>query len=135
MWSQGITGESGGLEKQDVGQVVTCPYPGDTKDIRPVSFPFWMVREIALDLEEKSRLEAQQGLLEVEIGTYSRLVQGLEKENGALELQLELLEKNQQLLLLQVEAARNKRSGTSLKWVLRILAALGTGFILGSLNS
>ena len=108
--------------------------PLDTSDTRPVSFPFWMVREIALDLEEKFRLEVQQELLELEISTYSLLVQGLEKEKGNLELQLQLLEKNQQLLLTQVEARKNKKPEKSLKWVLRLIAALGTGYILGSFN-
>ena len=37
----------------------------DTTDTRAVSFPFWMVREIALDLKEKSRLEIQEELLEL----------------------------------------------------------------------
>ena len=127
MQSQKIIGNSA----ESLIQFYSSP---DTSDIRPVSFPFWMVREIALDLEEKSRLEAQQELLEQEIGTYNLLVLGLEKEKRNLVLQLELLGRNQQLLLSQLEATRKGKPEKPIKWILRLIAALGTGFILGSLN-
>ena len=127
MQSQKIIGNSA----ESLIQFYSSP---DTSDIRPVSFPFWMVREIALDLEEKSHLEAQQELLEQEIGTYNLLVLGLEKEKRNLVLQLELLGRNQQLLLSQLEATRKGKPEKPIKWILRLIAALGTGFILGSLN-
>lgn len=105
------------------------------QDTRAVSFPFWMVKEIALDLEEKSLLEVQVELLELETGTYSLLVQGLEKEQVNKQLQLELLQKNQQLLQSQLKAVKNRKpKPQDLKWLLRMAAALGTGYMLGNLN-
>ena len=93
-----------------------------------------MVREIALDLKEKSRLEIQEELLELEIKTYKSLVQGLEEESRNMELQLKLMQKNQHLLLTQLKAENTRKPLQDVKWVIRMIAALGTGFILGSLN-
>ena len=126
MRSQSTTGESG-----STGPVFLSR---DTTDTRAVSFPFWMVWEIALDLKEKSRLEIQEELLELEIKTYKSLVQGLEEESRNMELQLKLMQKNQHLLLTQMKAENTRKPLQDVKWVIRMIAALGTGFILGSLN-
>ena len=61
------------------------------------------------------------------------LLRGLEKELGDKELQLELKEKNSRLLLLQLAEKSGNAKGNTFSWVVRVLAALGTGFILGNL--
>ena len=104
-----------------------------TPDTRAISFPFWMVREIALDLEERSLLELQVELLET--ATCRLLVQGLEKEQENKQLQLELLQKNQLLLHTRLKLAGiPKAGGNTWKWMVRMTAALGIGYMLGNLN-
>ena len=101
-------------------------------DLRPVSFPFWMAQAIALDLEEKHRLEQEAILLVLEKETLERLVKGLEQKDRERLLQLELLEKNRKLLEVQLKAEREvKKEDGWLLWALRLLGALGTGFLLG----
>src|SRR5690606_30803565 len=53
----------------------------DTLDLRPITFPFWMVREIALDLEEKSRLEGELLLFDLELQAYKTLTAGLQENH------------------------------------------------------
>lgn len=50
----------------------------DTTDIRPVTFPFWMAKEIALDLAEKEKLEGLMEVTELQLLNYGALVDGLE---------------------------------------------------------
>ena len=101
-------------------------------DLRPVSFPFWMAQAIALDLEEKDRLENEVRLLGLEKETLVYLVKGLEQKDRNRLLQLELSEKNISLLEVQLQAEREirKEDGWML-WALRLLGALGAGFLLG----
>ena len=106
--------------------------PPDSLDLRPVSFPFWIVHQIALDLEEKSRLEQEVELLLLEKSSYRLLVTGLEQKDQERRLQLELLEKNQELLKVQLKAEEETKRGEPwLLWALRLLGALGAGFVLG----
>ena len=101
-------------------------------DVRPISFPFWMVKQIALDLAEKERLEQEVQLLLLEISTSRSLVAGLELQDQDRRLQLQLLEENLQLLEVQLKAEREIKNTDS--WVvgaLRLLGALGAGFMLG----
>lgn len=51
----------------------------DTTDKRSVTFPFWMAKEIALDLEEKSRMEANEKIKTMELATLTSLIKSLEK--------------------------------------------------------
>lgn len=114
----------------------TIPEPLPTPlDLRPVSFPFWMAKQIALDLEEKHRLETELQLMELQLLGQRSLVAGLEEREMNRLLQIELLEKNQQLLQVQLEGARAKaqQKGSQWIWMLRFLAALGSGFVLGRL--
>ena len=104
----------------------------DTTDLRPISFPFWMVREIALDLEEKQQLELETQLYALELETYQKLVESMEKQEQQRQLQLELLHKNSSLLEAQLQAEKQGTKGTgTLVWSLRLLGALGAGFLLG----
>ena len=129
MWSQGITANNNWILEFE-----NWDFPRDTTDTRPVTFPFWMAKAIALDLEEKNRLEQEVQLLVLEKETLEDLVEDLEKKDQGRRLQLELLEKNQNLLEVQLQAGRKTEKGEGwVLWTLRLLAALGTGFILGNL--
>lgn len=105
----------------------------DTLDLRPVCFPFWMAKQIALDLEEKHRLETELQLLELQLQAQASLVLGLEEKEKRRLLQLKLLNENLHLLEIQLEGERTKAKQKSSQWiwVLRLLAALGSGFVLG----
>ena len=107
-------------------------FPLDTTDIRPVSFPFWMAQAIALDLEEKDRLEQEVLLLGLEKEILEKLVNVLEQKDQDRLLQLELSGKNCKLLEVQLQAEREiKKEDSWMLWALRLLGALGAGFLLG----
>lgn len=101
------------------------------RDLPPVSFPFWMAREIALDLEEKNRLQQEVQLLWLEKETLARLVSALEQKDRNRLLQLELFEKNKGLLEIQLQAEKKINKGDWITWILRVLGAFGAGFLLG----
>ena len=109
----------------------------DTTDVRPVGFPFWMVQQIALDLEEKSRLEAREGILLLELSKYRELTAGLEKTASDGELQLHLIQKENRLLQSRLESIRAmrpaKKYGADLSQILSLIGALGAGYLLGRL--
>ena len=107
-------------------------FPLDTTDLRPVSFPFWMAQAIALDLEEKFRLEQEAQLLVLEKETLEHLVKGLKQKDQDRLLQLQLSDKNRKLLEVQLQAEREiKKEDGWMLWALRLLGALGAGFLLG----
>ena len=98
----------------------------------PISFPFWMVKAIALDLEEKQRLELEAQLYSQEVKTYRRMLHSLEEKDLKRKEQLQLLEKNTSLLKEQLRAEQQSDKGAGIwRWSLRLLGALGAGFILG----
>ena len=98
----------------------------------PISFPFWMVKAIALDLEEKERLEEETQILALEVETYRKLLASLEQKDRQRILQLGLLEKNLNLVQEQLRAERQStKPDRTLTWLLRLLGALGAGFLLG----
>ena len=103
----------------------------ENRDLPPVSFPFWMAREIALDLEEKNRLQQEVQLLWLEKETLARLVSALEQKDRNRLLQLELFEKNMGLLEIQLQAEKKINKGDWITWILRVLGAFGAGFLLG----
>ena len=106
----------------------------DTTDLRPISFPFWMVREIALDLEEKQQLELEAQLYALEVEAYQKLLESMEAQEQQRRLQLELLGRNISLVEAQLQAEKNSVKSTSkMQWYLRLLGALGVGFVLGRL--
>ena len=109
------------------------PSPGiDTSDTRPVCFPFWMAKQIALDLEEKRRLEDLHRLDSLQLTGYRKLVAGLEQQQQHRELQRVLLQKQVSLLELQLKGEKQIRpSNGTLTWTLRLLAALGAGYLFG----
>ncbi|MGM0934615.1 MAG: hypothetical protein ACQEWD_14345 [Bacteroidota bacterium] len=106
----------------------------DTTDSRSVAFPFWMAREIALDLEEKSRLEANEKITAMELATLTSLVKSLEKTNQTKDLQIELLKKNNILQLQQLTTTKlQKHNPVTFTWILRLIAALSVGYVIGNL--
>ena len=108
--------------------------PLDTTDHRHVCFPFWMVREIALDLEEKELLEQEVALFVLEAEQYQSLLQALERKDQSRVLQLQLLERNTFLLQQQLRAEKqSNKEPARYNWWLRLLAALGAGFLFGRL--
>ena len=109
----------------------------DTTDVRPVVFPFWIVQQIALDLQEKSRLEAREGILLLELSKYKELTAGLEKSGGERELQLHLLQKENRLLQSGLALPQATRTAeefrAGLSQILSLISALGAGYLLGKL--
>ena len=91
-----------------------------------------MVKAIALDLEEKDRLEQEVLLLGLEKEILEKLVNVLEQKDRDRLLQLELSGKNCKLLEVQLQAEReSKKEDNWMIWALRLLGALGAGFLLG----
>jgi len=93
-----------------------------------------MVREIALDLEEKQQLELEAQLYALEAEQYQKLLEAMEHKGRQRQLQLELLGRNISLMESQFQAEKQDKKGAgTLEWCLRLLAALGAGFMLGRL--
>ena len=117
-WSQGITVNR------------------DSTDVRPVSFPFWMVREIALDLSEKDHLEGLQELSLKEIALLRTLAAGLERNSRHKSLQISLLKAQITSLEVSLKTGRRRRPRDQL-WhrLLQMAGALGIGYVLGSLST
>src|SRR5690606_6554048 len=72
--------------------------PVRSNPVTPICFPFWMAKAIALDLEEKQRLELEVQLYSQEVETYQYLLSSLEEKDENRELQLQLLGKNTALI-------------------------------------
>ena len=106
----------------------------DTTDVRPVVFPFWMVQEVALDLVEKSALEYREKIMMLELSKYKAVVSNLEKTISNRELQLQLLRKENDLLQSRLEFKKSNRiRNNSFFWLLRLIGALGAGYLIGNL--
>lgn len=105
----------------------------DTTDNRQVTFPFWMAREIALDLEEKSRLEANEKITAIELATLTSLVKSLEKTNQTKDLQIELLRSSNALQQQQLTTSKlQKQYPGTFTWILRLIAAFSIGYVIGN---
>jgi len=129
-WSQDTIADNGSPNRFSKPVRAYAPY--ETTDTRPISFPFWMVKAIALDLEEKSRLELENQLYALEMETYKGWITSLEENEKNRRSQLKLLEKNAALLQEQLRAEQQSEKGAGIFiWSLRLLGALGAGFVLG----
>ncbi len=99
-----------------------------------VKLPFEIAKKIALDMEEKDRLQAVD-----KVNTL--IIANLKEQNNTLFLQSEnksaqlaLLRNSYSILQSQFEAAKAKKPKSNwFVWALATLAALGTGFIAGSI--
>ena len=106
----------------------------ENRDLPPVSFPFWMAKEIALDLSEKEQLESLQELSLKEIALLRTLTAGLEETSRHKSLQITLLETRIKTLEVSLQSASMKKPRDNLMhWLLRMAAALGVGYVLGTL--
>jgi hypothetical protein len=100
-----------------------------------VKLPFEIAKKIALDLEEKDRLQSVQ-----KVNTL--IIANLKEQNSTLSLQSEnkstqlvLLRDSYNILKTQLEAEKAKKPGSNwLVWALATLAAFGGGFVLGVVN-
>lgn len=105
----------------------------DTTDKRPVTFPFWMAKEIALDLEEKSRLETNEKITSLELATLTSLIESLEKSNQNRNLQIELLKSNNKLHQQQLTTSKLQKSNPgTFTWILRLMACFSLGYLIGN---
>ena len=103
----------------------------DTTDTRPVVLPFWMVREVALDLSEKERLEEMSEITSLQLFKYQMLVQGLEKNNADFALQVELLQRKNERLEGELGIKNEIISkGSSFLSPVKILAVLAFGYFI-----
>src|SRR5690606_13272739 len=124
------------MQSQDTISADARPHrflkPVRSNPATPICFPFWMVKAIALDLEEKQHLELEAQLYSQEVETYQQMLHSLEEKDQKRKEQLQLLEKNTSLLKEQLRAEQQSDKGARIwRWSLRLLAALGAGFILG----
>ena len=129
-WSQDTIADNG--SPNSFSKPVRAYAPYETTDTRPICFPFWMVKAIALDLAEMERLEQEVQLLLLENSTAKSLVAGLELQDQDRQLQLQLLEENLELLEVQLKTEREiKKTDSWVAGALRLLGALGVGFMIG----
>lgn len=93
-----------------------------------------MVKEIALDLNEKDHLKSNLNLMTMELVSYKSLTKNLETTSNQKSLQLKLLRKDTHLLKSQLKSEKaTKPKDKTFLWTLRLLTALATGYLLGNL--
>ena len=93
-----------------------------------------MAKEIALDLSEKEQLESLQELSLKEIALLRILTAGLEETSRHKSLQITLLETRIKTLEVSLQSASMKKPRDNLMhWLLRMAAAFGVGYVLGTL--
>ena len=102
----------------------------DTTDVRPVVLPFWMAKEVALDLSEKERLEEMAEITALQLLKYQLLVKGLEKNNFDFGLQVELLQRKNKLL----EKTHNVKNDNIkyrkfILWGIRLLSIFSVAYL------
>lgn len=97
-----------------------------------VVLDFEIGKLIALDLEELDRLIVVDSVNTVKIQNLDRQVNILEEVSKGKSNQISLLYDTNQILKAQLEAEKlNKPKSKWLTWSLAVLAAFGTGYILG----
>lgn len=104
----------------------------DTTDVRPVTFPFWMAKEIAIDLNNYKRLQALQEISDMEVAAYIRLTKNLQEITSKQALQMDLLKSNNSSLEKQLEIWKTKKElPLFAKWLIGAGAFLA-GYFVGS---
>ncbi len=106
----------------------------DSLDTRPVTLPFWVAKEIALDLEEKDRLErivtvqvSEISNLKGQISTYDLVLTG---KNASIELKDRFIS----ILEVQLESERAKKvSKYGFNDLLIDLGKVALGMLIGGL--
>ncbi|MGI0106725.1 hypothetical protein [Salinimicrobium sp. WS361] len=82
----------------------------DTKDKRPIVFPFWMVQEIELDLNELDYLRAESTVNTLKLKKHQELVESYETRIGKKDVQIELLERLANNYKVQYEAKKAQKN-------------------------
>lgn len=102
-------------------------------DTRPVEFPFWMVQQIALDLNEKDRLTDINRLQSQEIALLETQISNLSAQLGQKEQQFELQKgiAERWKLRYEMEVAKVPEDNTW-SWIWKVIGALGIGYLLGN---
>lgn len=99
-----------------------------------VVLPESRARLIALDLVELDRLRAHLPLLEMEITTKDQRITTLQTIADNRQRQIELSNRLAESYRVELEAERQIKKGDNVfTWVVRLAAALGVGYIIGSL--
>lgn len=103
-----------------------------TKDVRPVTFPFWVVQEIAIDLEEKDRLHAVDQVNTLRISAlYEQIDKYIILDQHKIN-QIELKDKFIRILQSQYDAeVAKKNDGYKFNDFLKDVGKVGFGVLLG----
>jgi hypothetical protein len=97
-----------------------------------VILDFEIAKMIAFDLEEKDRLVIVDSVKTIQIQNLNKQVEVLEEVSGSKSTQISLLYDTNQILQSQLEAEKlNKPKSKWFTWVLAVIGAFGTGYILG----
>ncbi|MGY5846599.1 hypothetical protein ACW6QP_04205 [Salegentibacter sp. HM20] len=104
----------------------------DTINEPYLSIPYWMAKQIALDLEDRARLMALENISAMEISTLRALITNLESSNAKQTLQISLLQENNLILTRQFQSCKSSKPGNNtFLWLLRLMGAVGVGVVLG----
>ena len=111
--------------------VLVCTSQDDTNK---VVLDFDIAKLVALDLEEKDRLVVVDSINKIEIKNLNSQIGLLEIAYNDKSSQIGLLSNTIQILNSQLEAEKlNKPKSNWFTWTLAVIAAAGTGFVIGSL--
>lgn len=80
-----------------------------TKDKRPIEFPFWMVQEMALDLNELDYLRAESTVNQLKLQKFQELVESYETSNKNKDAQIDLLSRMAHNYKVQFEAKKAQK--------------------------
>lgn len=104
-----------------------------TKKDDPISFPFWMVQEIALDLEDLDAFRKVEMVNSLIISNLKEQLSVLSKRDQLHVEQKELLQNTIDIIRNQYEAEKLKKPKSNwFVWLLATIAAFGSGFVVAS---
>ena len=105
----------------------------DTKKDDPIIFPFWMVQEIALDLEDLDALRKVEIVNTLLIANLKEQISVHVQMNKIHTDQKALLQNTISILTTQYEAEKLKKPKSNwFVWMLATIAAFGGGFVVAS---
>ena len=79
------------------------------KDLRPITFPAWMVKKIAVDLAEKEHLETQEKVNNLLLAKMKDQQKNLLAQSLLKDLQIKLLKKNNEILHTRLNMKKEKK--------------------------
>lgn len=105
----------------------------DTKKDDPIIFPFWMVQEIALDLEDLDALRKVDMVNTLIISNLKQQLSDFMRMDKIHEEQKALLQNSISILRTQYEAEKLRKPKSNwFIWLLASIAAFGGGFVVAS---